>query len=183
MYRAIYDENYDKMIGVIDNNHNFLLLSDIPKDAQIKELADEQKKTARQIKKEEQKNNDLARLSKIFTQKTIELTRLAINKPYMDANAVLAQKAVYDSMYANSKAKKASDRTAEDRAIITAHETSEQMLAPVVLLMNGVRAALEARILAGDDVNDLLDVADSLSITAEELTPAKLTELKAAFGL
>jgi len=125
----------------------------------------------------------LSRLEQIFSTKTVGLKKLAIDKPWMnDVEAINNQYRVYEEMYKN--AKNGLYDAATNDAIIAANENAKSTLAPLTLLLNTIRGVIEAAIYANDVNSDaMLDAADAITLTKEELTPAKIDEIKAVFGL
>ena len=123
------------------------------------------------------------RLEGIFNDKTMGLKKLAIDKPFMkNAEAINNQYRIYEEMYKNALAGRYDDST--NTAIITANEGAKAALASLTLLLNSIRAVIEVAI-TNDATNadELLDIADGVNLTKEELTPTKLGELSTVFGL
>jgi hypothetical protein len=118
----------------------------------------------------------LKRLEKIFTEKTIGLKKLAIDKPWMtDREAINDQYRVYEEMYKAATNGFYDEDT--NNAIIQANETAKQALAPVTLLLNNVRWALENMINNGmDNIDQALDAAENIKLSKEELTEEKLDQ-------
>jgi len=125
----------------------------------------------------------LKRLEAIFNEKTTGLKKLAIDKPYMtDPETINNQYRVYEEMYKNALKGYYDDAT--NQAIIYANETAKQALAPITLLLNSVRSAIEAAIMADDQrADEMLDAAAAVSLAKEDLTPDKITSIKEAFWL
>lgn len=135
------------------------------------------------VTKEENIKDRYARLETIWNKKTLGLKSLAIDKPYMkDAEAINNQYRVYEEMYKNAKAEYYD--TVTNEAIIAANETVKQQLAPLTLLLNSVRGVLEALIATdATNVDEMLDAAEAITLTKEELTAEKLGEIMTVFGL
>ena len=128
-------------------------------------------------------NDRYSRLEQIWNKKTLGLKSIAIDKPYMkDAEAINNQYRVYEEMYKNAKNSLYDEAT--NTAIITANETVKTQLAPLTLLLNSVRGVLEALIVSNaENVDEMLDVAEAITLTKEELTAEKLGEIMTVFGL
>lgn len=129
------------------------------------------------------KERRLNRLTRIFTDKSIELRKLAIDKPYMnDAASIAAQEKVYDEMY-NSALKGLYD-PATNKAIIEANNVARYTLARATLLMNNVRSVIEKKIFSGSDIADkMMDMAEEITIDKYTITDENLEELKKKFNL
>lgn len=125
----------------------------------------------------------LSRLENIFTEKTTGLKRLAIDKPYMtNEKAINDQYRVYEEMYKNALSGLYDEEM--NNEIITANESAKAITAPLTLLLNSVRHVLEINILANsEDVDHLLDIAEAITLTKDEITPERMLEIQTAFGL
>lgn len=129
------------------------------------------------------KDDRYKRLENIFSKKTIGLKKIAIDKPWMnDTEAINNQYRVYEEMYKN--ALKGLYDSATNQSIITANETAKAQLAQITLLLNTVRSTIENAI-ATDDPNadNMLDAAEAVSLTIQDLTDENINKIKATFGI
>jgi hypothetical protein len=124
-----------------------------------------------------------AKLEQIFSDKTVGLKKIAIDKIWMtDPEAINNQYRVYEEMYKNALASRYDAAT--NTAIITANETTKAALSDLTLLLNSVRSAIEFAISAdATNADELLAQADAISLGMADLTPAKFLEIKTMFGL
>ena len=123
------------------------------------------------------------RLDKIFTKAERGIRKLSIDKEYLKSDsAINAQIQTYEAMYENAKRGLYDRKT--NNAIIQANENAKALVAPIILLMNNVRSLIAYKIeTEADDVDALLELADSVKLEKDELTKEKLEELKEAFGV
>ena len=124
-----------------------------------------------------------ARLELIFNEKILGLKKMAIDKPNMtNTEAINNQYEQYKAMY--ESAKKQDFDTETNLAIIENHEKARKFLAGVTLLLNTVKTKLEEGI-ENDIVNidALLNDAENLTLSINEITPTKIIEIKTNFGI
>lgn len=128
-----------------------------------------------------------ASLQRVFSESEWKVKKLAIGKPWMtDPQAVNALYETYESLY--SSALKGLFDEATNAAIIAAHEAAETAVAPVVLLMNDVRRAIEARIEAAtpddyEEVQGLIAAAEAVTIPPEGVTDEWIASVREQFGI
>lgn len=123
------------------------------------------------------------RLEKIFSNKTLGLKKLAIDKDWMtNAETINDQYRVYEEMYKNALKGYYDDAT--NQAIIQANETAKQLTAPITLLLNTVRSKLQVMIENDEsNIDELLKEAENISLSKSDLTPEKIQEIKDIFGV
>jgi len=121
------------------------------------------------------------RLEQIFTQKVLGLKKLAIDKPWMNnAESINDQYRVYEEMYKNAKnGYYAAEQNAE---IIAINEATKEKLAGVTLLLNEIRSFIEKQIEDNNPQADIfMDKAERITLSGEDITPEKISEIKSIF--
>ena len=128
------------------------------------------------------KENRFNRMNAIFERKIKGIKRLGIDVPEIKGTAIDAQKECYDAMYSSALKGAYDDET--NNAIIQAHEEAELLVAQLVLLANVVRKILTYHINnATNECDELLDYADSIKMTRDDMTDEYIQEIKDKFDI
>lgn len=120
------------------------------------------------------------RLEQIFKQKWLGLQAIAIEKPWMsDKEMIQAQIESYGELYKYAVLKlKTAPKDKRAKAIVAKHNQSLKVTAMGNMMLQKFRGILEVKIENNaENVNKLLDIAQNIKLTKEELTQEKMEEL------
>ena len=126
------------------------------------------------------------RLETIFSQKWIGIQAIIIDKQYMnDPETIKNQIDSYEKLGAAARKKLVDDPDNEVlQGIVSKYNQSLAMQFDMNLLMQQIRGILELKIENNtDDVDEILDIAQNVKLTKEDLTEDKLNDIKTMFGL
>jgi len=136
------------------------------------------------LKSQELKKQRYTRLEKIYAKKWLGIQAIAIGKPWASSKEYIeAQIKSYEELYKH--ALKILEQDANDeiaKAIVAKHDEAIAITFKVNLIMQQMRGKLEAMIEnGGDRVDNLLDIAENIKLSKDELTDEKLQEIVALF--
>ena len=152
-------------------------------DFELEELGFlEEQKVPKVLTEEQIRKNRFNRMNAIFERKIKGIKRLGIDVPEIKGTAIDAQKECYDAMYSSALKGAYDDET--NKAIIQAHEEAELLVAQLVLLANIVRKILTYHINnATNECDELLDYADSIKMTRDDMSNEYIQEIKNKFNI
>ncbi len=133
---------------------------------------------------EEIKSQRYKALEQIFSEKWLGIQKLIIDKPYMtNPKTIQAQIDSYKELAIVAKDKLQQDpNNAELQAIVNKYNYALNMQFEANKAMQTIRGLLEDKIANNDpNIDNLLEIANNIKLSKDELTEQKLTELISLF--
>jgi len=138
-----------------------------------------------QIGLEAKKEALVKKLLKVFTEKREGLKLLVIDQPELRGNkeAIEEQLEYYAKKYDRAKRGVLHDDQSP-ALVIQLYEAGEELAGNFEDLINDIKKVIFAKIEAGefDKAEELINIADEISIGKDGLTPEKLSTIKAMFA-
>jgi len=149
-----------------------------------KKLAEKYGFSIKEVEAKELKKQRYTRLEKIYAKKWLGIQAIAIGKPWASSKEYIeAQIKSYEELYKYALKILEQDKNNDTaKGIVTKHNEALAITFKVNLIMQQMRGKLEVLIENGDDrVDGLLDIAENIKLSKDELTDEKLQEIVALF--